>query len=118
MRMSVAAVTRAHPNTLKARLFYGLSHPSRVSILDALRAGPLTVTGIARVTGLGQSNVSNHLKSLKAADLVTSEQAGRSVLYQLSDERVSMLLRLAEEYLAELTQSAYESARESLTGRR
>lgn len=96
---------------LKAKLFRGFSDPSRLSILETLRAGPLTVTKIVKATGLSQSNVSNHLGCLRDCGLVTRQQQGRYVRYQLSDERVTTLLYLADELLADVAQGIYECTR-------
>jgi DNA-binding transcriptional ArsR family regulator len=92
---------------LKAKLFRGFSDPSRLSILEALRQGPLTVNEIVEATGLSQSNVSNHLSCLRDCDLVVREQQGRFVQYELSDPRVPALLRLADELLADVAQGVY-----------
>ncbi len=92
---------------LKAKLFRGFADPSRLAILEALRASPLTVTDIVRVTGLSQSNVSNHLGCLRDCGLVTAEQQGRSVRYCLSDPRVAGLLALADELLADVARGVY-----------
>ncbi len=86
---------------LKAKLFRGFSDTSRLAILEALRAGPLTVSAIVEHTGLSQSNVSNHLACLRDCGLVVFSQQGRYALYQLSDERVATLLGLAEDLLAD-----------------
>lgn len=102
---------------LKAKLFRGFSDPSRLSILDALRSGPLTVTEIVETTGLTQSNVSNHLGCLRECGLVVCEQRGRYVRYQLSDERVAALVALAEELLADVAKGVYECTRYSLPER-
>jgi DNA-binding transcriptional ArsR family regulator len=96
---------------LKAKLFRGFSDPSRLAILNALRAGPLTVTDIVESTGLSQPNVSNHLACLHDCGLVHREQDGRFVRYQLSDERVDELLRLADELLADVAKGVYECTR-------
>ncbi len=96
---------------LKAKLFRGFADPSRLAILEALRAGPLTVGEIVEATGLTQSNVSNHLGCLRDCGLVTSEQQGRFVRYELSDERVAALLSLAEELLADVAKGVYECTR-------
>ena len=96
---------------LKAKLFRGFSDPSRLSILEALHAGPLTVTDIVNATDLSQSNVSNHLGCLRDCGLVTRQQQGRFVYYQLSDERVAGLLRLADELLADVAKGVYECTR-------
>ena len=96
---------------IQAKLFRGFSDPSRLSILDALRAGALTVTEIVEATGLTQSNVSNHLACLRDCGLVVTEQEGRFVYYQLSDKRVGKLLNLADELLADVAKGVYECTR-------
>ena len=96
---------------LKAKLFRGFSDHSRLSILDALRPGPRTVGEIATATGLTQSNTSNHLNCLMDCGLITRNQQGRFVYYQLSDKRVATLLNLADELLAEVAQGIYECTR-------
>ncbi len=93
---------------LKAKLFRGFSDMSRLSILEALRDGPLTVGVIAEKTSLSQSNVSNHLRCLSDCDLVISTPQGRYTLYQLRDPRVASLLGLAEELLHEVARGVYE----------
>lgn len=87
---------------LKAKLFRGFADPSRLSILNALRNGPLTVSEIVQQTGLNQSNVSNHLSCLRCCDLVVREQQGRFMYYELADMRIATLLDLADELLADV----------------
>lgn len=79
---------------LKAKLFRGFSDMSRLSILEALRAGPMTVSAITEKTALSRTNVSNHLRCLSDCNLVVPETQGRYTLYQLSDPRVAKLLSL------------------------
>lgn len=95
-------IDTAPGTALKAKLFRGLADSSRLALLDLLRSGPRTVGALVEATGLTQSNVSNHLGCLRDCGLVTSAQQGRYVLYQLSDERVEMLLALADEVLREV----------------
>src|SRR5690348_1344369 len=96
---------------LKAKLFRGFSDMSRLSILEALRDGPLTVGAIVEQTGLSQSNVSNHLRCLADCDLVVSTPQGRYTLYHLSDPRVAGLLALADELLRDVARGVYECTR-------
>ena len=96
---------------VKAKLFRGLGDPSRLSILDALRGGPLTVSAIIETTGLSQSNVSNHLGCLRDCGLVVAEQEGRFVTYHLSDDRVGDLIATAESLLADVARGVYECTR-------
>ena len=96
---------------LKAKLFRGFGDPSRLSILNALRESPLTVTQLIEITGLTQSNVSNHLGCLKECGLVAAGQSGRYVTYRLSDDRVADLITLAESLLADIARGVYECTR-------
>jgi len=96
---------------LKAKLFRGFSDMSRLSILEALRAGPMTVSALTEKTALSRTNVSNHLRCLSDCDLVVSETQGRYTFYQLSDPRVARLLGLADELLADVARGVYECTR-------
>jgi DNA-binding transcriptional ArsR family regulator len=106
-------ILSANPQSieLQAKLFRGFGDPSRLGILQALHRAPLTVSEITRRTGLSQPNVSNHLACLRVCGLVTSDQRGRTVTYQLSDERVAQLLALGEALLAEVARGVYECTR-------
>lgn len=96
---------------LKAKLFRGFSDMSRLSILEALRTGPMMVSAITEKTALARTNVSNHLRCLSDCDLVVSQTQGRYTLYQLSDPRVATLLGLADELLADVARGVYECTR-------
>lgn len=96
---------------LQAKLFRGFGDPSRLSILEALRDGPLTVGEIVQTTGLSQSNASNHLACLRDCGLVVTRPQGRFVYYELSDKRVAHLLRLTDELLADVARGVYACTR-------
>ncbi|HRN50774.1 MAG TPA: metalloregulator ArsR/SmtB family transcription factor [Anaerolineales bacterium] len=104
-------IANAQSVTLKAKLFYGFSDNSRLSVLEALRQGPLNVTQLTAITRLSQSNVSNHLSCLRDCGLVTRQQQGRFALYQLSDPRVGLLLQQADELLSDVAKGVYECTR-------
>lgn len=88
----------ATPSVLpKAKLFRGFSEPSRLSIIEVLRQGEMTVTDICQATGLTQPNASNHLACLLGCRLLRREQRGRFAYYRLADERVEALLALGDE---------------------
>lgn len=99
--------THAQSLALKAKLFRGFSDPSRLSILEALRDDARSVGELVEMTGLSQSNVSNHLACLLDCGLVAREPQGRRVIYRLADERVGTLLALADELLEEVAQGVY-----------
>jgi DNA-binding transcriptional ArsR family regulator len=99
--------THAQSLALKAKLFRGFSDPSRLSILETLRDDARSVGELVEITGLSQSNVSNHLACLLDCGLVAREPQGRRVIYRPADERVGLLLSLADEILEEVAQGVY-----------
>jgi DNA-binding transcriptional ArsR family regulator len=76
---------------LVASRFKSLAEPSRLRILQALREGEATVTGLMERTGFGQANLSKHLQVLHAAGWVERRKAGVSTWYRLADEDVLQL---------------------------
>ncbi|WP_216328941.1 ArsR/SmtB family transcription factor [Deinococcus aestuarii] len=86
----------------KAKLFRGFSDRSRLSLLEALREEPRSVSELVALTGLTQPNVSNHLACLRDCGLVQAERVGRFQRYRLSDARVGQMLALIDDLLAEV----------------
>ena len=77
--------------TLVAERFKALSEPVRLQILQALRSGERTVSELVEDTGLGQANVSKHLRNLLALQFVTRRKDGLFAYYSLADESVFQL---------------------------
>lgn len=89
------AESRARSERLARRL-RAISDPTRLAIVDSLRAGPATVTELAARFGLAQPTVSNHVKLLKDSgvvhdvrdgtrrNLVVQEAAVRALLDELA----------------------------------
>jgi len=105
------ATTQTQAAALKAKLFRGFADSSRLAIVEALRSGPMTVTEVVEATGLTRSNTSNHLSCLRDCGLVSRQQEGRYVRYQLSDQRVATLLEKADALLADFARGVYECTR-------
>ena len=68
-----------------ADFFKVLSEVSRLQIVCCLKTGAKNVTEIIEETGLGQANVSKHLKILNQAGVVSREQQGVCVYYKISN---------------------------------
>lgn len=85
---------------LVAEFFKVLSEASRLQIVCRLRKGPKNVSEIIELTGLGQANVSKHLKILAQAGIVTREQQGVCVYYQIANPFVFDLCELVCNSLA------------------
>lgn len=76
-----------------AELAKALGHPARVRILRLLQVTPGCIGGdIVEAVGLAQSTVSEHLRILKAAGIITGEIDGPRVCYALSPGVLSDLL--------------------------
>lgn len=80
----------------KARLFRALADPSRLAVLEALRAGPRCVSDLVATTQLSQPNVSGHLAFLRDFGLVDREQRGRFAYYSLGRADVEVILQVAD----------------------
>ncbi len=79
---------------LVAERFKGLAEPARLELLAALRAGEQTVTELVEATGLGQANLSKHLRQLHALGFVRRRRDGLHVRYELADDGVFELCDL------------------------
>ncbi|MGB7275392.1 MAG: metalloregulator ArsR/SmtB family transcription factor [Geitlerinemataceae cyanobacterium] len=77
-----------------AEYFKVLSEVSRLQILSCLRTGSMNVTEIGEATGLGQANLSKHLKMLTQAGLVSRQPQGVSVYYTIGDPMIFELCEL------------------------
>ncbi|MGQ4646337.1 metalloregulator ArsR/SmtB family transcription factor [Lyngbya aestuarii] len=90
---------------LVADFFKALSEVSRLQIICCLKSGQKNVTQIIEETGLGQANVSKHLKLLAQAGIVTREQQGASVFYQIANAYLFELCELVcDSLLAQMHQ--------------
>ena len=74
-----------------AARFKALGEPVRLQILSALRGGELTVTDLVERTGLGQPNLSKHLRMLHNFGFVRRRKEGLFVYYALADADVFRL---------------------------
>jgi ArsR family transcriptional regulator len=78
--------------TFKAEFFKVLAHPLRIQILDALRAGPVSVGELRERLGVEQSTLSQQLAILRARNFVQTQRAGTTVRYEISDPAIWDLL--------------------------
>ena len=69
-----------------ADLFKILSVDKRIEIVEHLKNGSMNVNALAESLGITQSAVSQHLRVLRSAGLVTDERKGYWVHYSLDQE--------------------------------
>jgi DNA-binding transcriptional ArsR family regulator len=68
-----------------------LAEPARLSILHEMRGGERTVNELVERTGLGQTNVSKHLRLLHAKGFVRRRRNSRFVHYSAADRDIYRL---------------------------
>lgn len=90
------------PNTLilVADYFKVLSEVSRWQILHCLRGGAMNVMELGEATGLGQANLSKHLKVLTQAGILLRQPKGTSAYYEIADPLVFVFCDLACDRIA------------------
>jgi ArsR family transcriptional regulator, zinc-responsive transcriptional repressor len=73
-------------------LLRALAAPVRIAIVLQLRESQRCVHELVDALGVPQPLVSQHLKILKAAGVVTGERSGREVLYRLADHHLAHIV--------------------------
>jgi DNA-binding transcriptional ArsR family regulator len=71
------------------QIFDALGDPTRRAILERLKRGPRAVGELASRLPVSRPAVSQHLKILKEAGLVTERQNGTRRLYRLNTDKLS-----------------------------
>jgi ArsR family transcriptional regulator len=70
--------------------FKALAHPARLEIIRLLKERPFICAEIVDELPLAQATVSQHLKVLKEAGFILSDNSGVSVCYSLNKESLEM----------------------------
>ena len=89
------AVAALHPEDVRvrARNFAVLADPTRLTLLTCISAaGPISVSDLAAATGIQEATVSQTLRYLRIAQVVSTERDGRIIRYQLAGGPVTALL--------------------------
>src|SRR5437764_4138636 len=98
--------------TYASRVVTALADPTRLSVLEKLRDGPLSVGEIANDLPVSRPAVSQHLKVLKDAGLVTDRSVGTRRIYYIDPKGLgAMRAWLDQIWAATLTAFAAEIER-------
>jgi DNA-binding transcriptional ArsR family regulator len=73
------------------KAFAALADPSRRQVFERLRAGPLSVGAVAKDMPVSRPAVSQHLKVLKEAGLVTDRADGTRRIYAIDPHGLAAL---------------------------
>jgi len=89
-----------------AAIAKALGHPARIAILKILANQRTCFCGdITEVLPLAQSTVSQHLKALKSAGLITGEVEGVRTCYCLNPDGIKELHSILSELSSDLMQT-------------
>ena len=86
--------------SLLARVFAGISDPTRLHIILVLLEGERNVSELVSAVGSSQGRVSMHLQCLRWCGFVESDRRGKYVYYRVRDNRVQELIHLARAFAA------------------
>lgn len=95
---------RLHSLAAVAELFKALADETRAKILYLLANEELCVCDLATILGTTVSNVSHHLRLLRAHHLVKYRREGKVAFYSLDDDHVLNLIKEAFDHAQHLNQ--------------
>jgi DNA-binding transcriptional ArsR family regulator len=78
--------------------FNAVAEPTRRLILDRLAHGELPVNDLVRLTGLGQPQVSKHLRVLREVGAVDVREQGRLRIYRVNGRALKPIHDWVKEY--------------------
>lgn len=88
-----------------ALILTALADPTRRTILEDLRRGPLPVARLAENRPVSRPAVSQHLKVLEAAGLVHKKAQGTSRLYSVKPQGLAPLRNYLDEFWGDVLQA-------------
>ncbi len=81
-------------------VFHAIAHPARRKMLVLLKHGERAASELAEPFGMSFAAVSQHLKVLEEAELVTARRDGRHRMYALHPRPLREVIAWAEEFQA------------------
>lgn len=83
---------------LRRDVFQALADPTRRSILTLLAISALTPGAIAEHFGSARQTISRHIQILAECELLTQEQKGREIYYQLNPIKMKEVADFVEPF--------------------
>ena len=72
-----------------SRVGKAVGNPKRLEILDLLSQAPRTVDCLTQTVGISQPGISQHLRTLRQANLIVAERDGAFIRYRIADDIVA-----------------------------
>ncbi len=96
----------------KAGIFKVLAHPTRIHIIETLRAAELSVGAILERVKVEPANLSQHLSVLRQSHLVTTRKDANQVFYSLRDPLLIEVLDAMRKYFQKHFEDSIEILRQ------
>lgn len=77
----------------KSEILKALANPARMEICIRLKKEGCNVSTIQESLGLPQSTISQHLKILKNAGLITSKRSGTRICYSVKSREIINIIK-------------------------
>ena len=77
-----------------SQMLKALAHPVRMEIIERLEKNGCNVSKIQENLGLPQSTISQHLKVLKNAGILSSHRKGTTVCYRIEIKEIRRIVRM------------------------
>jgi DNA-binding transcriptional ArsR family regulator len=78
--------------------FSTLANPTRLAILEKLSESEMNVTQLAQTLKQEQSMISHNLKPLLDCRFIYSERQGKSMIYHINNDTVSVLFKALDNH--------------------
>lgn len=85
----------------QAEFCRSLADPKRLMIIHYLRDGAKSVTELADIAGLKQSNASQHIGVLRRAGVIRPQRQGNTVYYSLVTPKIAAACDMVRQVIAE-----------------
>lgn len=83
---------------ISVRIFKALGHPIRYKIVKFLYDGPKCVCKLNENIEFSQANLSQHLRILREAGILSCEKVGMETHYRISSDEVKDILDSVDKY--------------------
>ena len=99
---------------LQAELCKAFVNPVRIAIIKVLSSGEESVSEIASRVGVPIQNISQHVKILRDAGIVSMRRDGHKIYYSLEDKRIVEICDLMRDVLIEIMRKKASIVRKNL----
>ncbi|AKN31408.1 transcriptional regulator [Clostridium carboxidivorans P7] len=84
---------------ISVKIFKALGHPIRYKIVKFLYDGPKCVCKLNEDIEFSQANLSQHLRILKEAGILSSEKVGMNTHYRISGEEIKNIVDSVDKFV-------------------